>query len=221
MNETKNISEILSELSNHLMINGSMVFFSGLLYGKLGISLFFFHYSRYTGNPLYNEYALHLVDLVKSQIHDDYPLDYERGLAGVGSGFEYLKKHGYFDVGEEMTHQIDSKIIKAVGYERRENMLTEFRRYLTLRFESFPDVTIKDTLIQIESYLSSPIETLIKEVPENRITEIVNFFDLSDLDELFSKNHNFVLQGGYAGLGLALMSITDTQNDSWINLLQI
>ena len=89
-------SYILTEISNHLMLNGSMVFFSGLLYGKLGISLFFFHYWRYTGNQLYHEYALYLIDLVKSQIHEDYPLDYERGLAGVGIGFDYLKKYSFF-----------------------------------------------------------------------------------------------------------------------------
>ena len=76
-----NIPDILNELTNHLMINGNLVFFSGLYYGKLGISLFFSHYARYSGNSLYDDYARYLVDLVKLQIHDDYPLDYERGLA--------------------------------------------------------------------------------------------------------------------------------------------
>jgi len=221
MNESKNIPEILSELSNHLMINGSMVFFSGLLYGKLGISLFFFHYSRYTGNPLYHEYALHLVELVKLQIHDDYPLDYERGLAGVGTGFVYLKKHGYYDVSDDMMRQIDSKIINAVGYERRNNMLTGFGRYLISRNKNIPDTIIKDTLFQIESYLSSPIDALIKEVPKNKITEIIDSFNLSDFDELFSGNHDFAFHGGYAGLGLALISTMDSENVSWINLLPI
>lgn len=200
------------------MINGSMVFFSGLLYGKLGISLFFFHYCRYTGNPLYNEYALYLVDLVKSQLHEDYPLDYERGLAGVGAGFDYLKKYRYFDIGDDFMHQIDSKIIKAIGYERRINILTGFGRYLLSRYENKP--TIKDSLIQLESYLPQSIDTLIKDIHKDKISEIVNSFNLSNLDELFLKNQDFGFQGGYAGLGLALLSLMENESIFWINLLQ-
>ena len=97
----KNISVILNDLSDHLITNGNLVNFSGLLHGKLGISLFFFHYSRYTQNVFYHEYAQYLVDIVKSQINEDYPLDYERGLAGAGMGFHYLKKYGYYDVGDD------------------------------------------------------------------------------------------------------------------------
>ena len=213
------ISYILTELCNHLMLNGSMVFFSGLLYGKLGISLFFFHYSRYTGNPLYHEYALHLVELVKSQIHEDYPLDYERGLAGVGAGFDYLKKHEYFNVGDDLMNEIDVKIIKAVGYDRRVDMLTGFGRYLMSRHENTLNTTIKDALIQIKSYLPNSIDAPNENNKKDKIFEIINSFNLSDLDELFSNNHDFAFQGGYTGLGLALISTIDADSNSWTNLL--
>ena len=325
MNEQdkQDISNILSEVTNHLMINGSMVFISGLLYGKLGISLFFFHYARYTGNSLYEEYARCLVDLVKAQIHDDYPLDYERGLAGVGAGLDYLKKHGYYDVGSELMYMIDSKIIKMVDYERRVGLLTGFGRYLMSRYETNP--AMKDSLIRlidllinpsapvqtnsdslsllcdlcslgireemIESCLSDSMDALIKDVEKepisgklftliklsqipscslcrtaacdalsdiftkkraqfadinsfqwllqceklvkenefhfflpkikSKIEKNIASFDPSKLDELFSNHQDFAFQGGYAGLGMALISILDTDHVSWINLLKI
>ena len=315
-----NASAILPEISNHLMINGSMVFFSGLLYGKLGISLFFFHYAWYTGNQLYDEYARYLVDLVKSQLHDDYPLDYERGLAGVGAGFDYLKKHDFFDVGDDLMHQIDLKIIKAVSYESRVDLLIGFGRYLLSRYENNP--TMKDSLIQlvdllvkhsdttqninsfsflcdlcllgiekekIKHYLSGAMDALVNDIQKdtlseklflliklsrvssycpyrqlvqntlnsifskrktsiadinelqwmlqcnkllkekeylsvipkikNRIVKHLSFYDLSTLDDLFTTNHVFAFQGGYAGLGLVLISISNSESITWSNLL--
>ena len=318
-----NIPDILNELTNHLMINGNLVFFSGLFYGKLGISLFFFHYAQYSGNSLYDEYARYLVDLVNLQIHDDYPLDYERGLAGVGAVFNYLKKHGYYHADDELMFQIDSKIAKTVNYERRFGLLTSFGRYFLSRYESNPNV--KEPLIQlvdllinhsdfaqtddsdntlslmcdlynrgiekemVERCLSESIDAFIMDVQEEpvsgklftliklsripscikhqssvnevlntvfthkqdqlenihdlqwviqceknlidskfqifiptikrKIDTIIDSFQISQLDELFTNNQDFAFKGGYAGLGLALLSILDIESISWTTLL--
>jgi lantibiotic modifying enzyme len=316
----KESTYVLTEISNHLIINGNMVFFSGLLKGKLGISLFFFHYWRYTENSLYKEYTQYLIELVKSQIHDDYPLDYECGLAGVGAGFDYLRKYEYFDAGDDLIHLIDSRIIKAISYEDRVDMLTGFGRYLLSRQDNNP--TIKDSLIQLvdllteQSQTNMPSETIsflcdlfllnirkekveycisrsidalindVKKEPVSRkllsliklsqlpsyksyndivqyllksifgkknapFTEIrdlqwllqlerlikdtehqyflpkiktrvlrnITSFHLSKLDELFRVNQNFALKEGYAGLGMALLSVLNPEFSSWANLL--
>jgi len=320
----KEISAILGEITNHLIINGSMVPFSGLLYGKFGISLFFFHYGRYTGNSLYLEYARYLVDLVKSQIHDDYPLDYEHGLAGVGIGLDYLGKYEYYDVDDDLIHQIDTKIIKALSYESRVSLLIGFGKYLLSRYDSNP--TFKNSIIQlvdliihssepiqnilvdtisflydlylldiekekIEAYLSDLIGVFISSVhkkpiypqlfiliklsqnPLNnnycqivhdllqniiiqknmnfaniydlqwllcceqflkyveyqgfmlklnrKIAKNISSFHLFKLDDLFSENKNFAFEGGYAGLGLALISILAPDNNSWTKLFKL
>jgi len=318
------ISNTLSEITNHLIINGSMVLFSGLLYGKLGISLFFFHYARYTGNSLYDEYARYLVYLVKTQLNEDYPLDYERGLSGVGTGFNYLKKQRFLDIGDDLMLQIDSKIIKAINFETRKGLLTGFGRYLLSRYENHP--TMKKPLTQlvnihvnnseqtqnndflsllcdlyllgvekvkIKLCLKGSMDILIEEVQKEPISEklltliklskipscclcqkVINevlknvfskknnqFADINDLqwllrcekllkdkeyhsfvpkvnqiiasfpfptvdrrsgislDDLFSSNQNFAFQGGYAGLGLALILILSPETIFFINLL--
>ena len=175
VDQFKETSNMLANVSDHLMINGSMVFFSGLLYGKLGISLFFFHYARYTGYSLYNEYALYLIDMVKSQLHEDYPLDYERGLAGVGAGFDYLKKHGYFDVGDELMCQIDSKIAKAVSYERSVGWFAGLGRYLLSRHERNPNV--KDSLIKLADLLINHSKSAQIDEPVNKLSLLCDLYD--------------------------------------------
>jgi len=302
-----------------------MVYFSGLLYGKMGISLFFFQYSRYTHNALYNEYACHLIDLVKAQIHEDYPLDYKHGLAGVGVGFNYLKEYGYFDVGDEYISDIDLKIIKAISYERRLSVLTGFGHYFVSKCNNHivdKDFLIKlteliinhstsvqmnvplDTLSllcdlynldiekeKIEFFLSMSMATLIKNVQKesisedllvicklshvpscsfckkiaidtlnsifskqqsrfsgiddfqwllrceeiikkneyysilpkikNKILKNMSSFNLTQLDEFFSDNQNFAFQGGFTGLGLALLAMLKPENNQWLNLLKL
>ena len=320
----KEIFAVLEEITNHLMINASLVFFSGLLHGKLGISLYFFHYWRYTGNPLFFEYARHLVDLVKLQINDDYPLDYEYGIVGVGTGFDYLRKYGYYDAGNDLIQQIDTKIKKALSYESRVGLLIGFGRYLLSRYEY--NATLKDYIIKIvdpilhsseqthnikndtfsflyelylldiekekiESYLLTSVDMFINDVqkepmswklftlikfslhplnkncsivvhdllqniitqkrtnftnindlqwllhceqllnnseyqfflPEinRKIAKNVSSFYLAKLDNLFSENKNFAFEGGYAGLGLALLSVLTPDYISCSKLLNL
>ena len=158
-------------------------------------------------------------------------------------------------MGDDLMNEIDSKIIKAMSYERRIGLLTGFGRYLLSRYENNP--TMKDSLIQladlfinfdpsqllqesqatltllcdlyhcgihkdkIKPYIPNLIDVPIKDVQKEKIYEIINSFNHSDLDELFSSNHDFAFQGGYAGFGLALMSTMDAESISWTNLLQI
>ena len=39
----------LTKIADWLLLNGTLTNAPGLLHGKLGIAIFFFHYARYTG----------------------------------------------------------------------------------------------------------------------------------------------------------------------------
>lgn len=39
----------LTKIADWLLLNGTLTKCPGLLHGKLGIAIFFFHYARYTG----------------------------------------------------------------------------------------------------------------------------------------------------------------------------
>ena len=78
-----------------LVLNGTLVDCPGLIHGKMGISVFFFYYARYTGNDLFDDYALNLIGGIQEQVHVNTPADYERGIAGIGKGIDYLIRNGF------------------------------------------------------------------------------------------------------------------------------
>lgn len=47
---------ILQNIANHLIINCSFSKNIGLLYGTMGIIIFFYHYARYSKNRVYEEF---------------------------------------------------------------------------------------------------------------------------------------------------------------------
>ena len=67
----------------------------GLFHGKMGIAIFFFYYSRYTKNTIYEDYGMTLIEEIQSLLCFDTPTDYEHGLAGIGVGIEYLSQNRF------------------------------------------------------------------------------------------------------------------------------
>ena len=74
----KNNNELLQRIANHLVINSIFLDNFGLFYGKMGIVIFFYHYSRYTNNPIYEEFAGELLDEIFEEIHDKLPIIEDR-----------------------------------------------------------------------------------------------------------------------------------------------
>ena len=50
-----------------LVLNGTLTECPGWVHGKMGISIFFFHYAHYTGNMLFADYAIDLIEEMKNQ----------------------------------------------------------------------------------------------------------------------------------------------------------
>ena len=48
---------LLEKIANHYLFYGSFHSDLGLYNGKMGMVIFFFHYARYTGNSLYEDFA--------------------------------------------------------------------------------------------------------------------------------------------------------------------
>ena len=51
-NQSTNMEQQLQHISDMLLLNGTLVDCPGLIHGKMGIAIFFFHYARHTGNGL-------------------------------------------------------------------------------------------------------------------------------------------------------------------------
>lgn len=57
----------LQQISDMLVLNGTLTECPGWVHGKMGISIFFFHYAHYTGNMLFADYAIDLIEEMKNQ----------------------------------------------------------------------------------------------------------------------------------------------------------
>lgn len=86
------IKKDLQQITNMLLLNGTLSECPGLVHGKMGIAVFFFHYARFTKHELFADYAMDVISEMLGQIHVDSPASYERGMAGIGVGFDYMTK---------------------------------------------------------------------------------------------------------------------------------
>ena len=83
----------------------------GLLYGKMGLVVYFFHYARFTGNQTYEDFAMALMDSLQEQLYKCSTIDYGYGLAGIGTGIEYLVQNGFVEADtNEALEDFDVKI---------------------------------------------------------------------------------------------------------------
>ena len=79
-NQTTPIEKHLQQIADMLILNGTLTECSGLVHGKMGIATFFFHYAQHTGNELFADYSMDLIDEMLNQIHVNSPADYEKGM---------------------------------------------------------------------------------------------------------------------------------------------
>lgn len=109
----RRINDRLQRIVNVLLLNASFIDNIGLLNGKMGIAIFFYHYSRYTGNKIYEDYAGELIDEIYEEINTNTPVDFANGLTGIGWGIEYLVDHNFLDADtDEVLSEIDNVIYR-------------------------------------------------------------------------------------------------------------
>lgn len=125
-------------LSEELYKNNSI----GLLYGNIGIAIYFFHYARYAKNEIYEDYAISLIEDVQNRINSLSSIDYANGLAGIGCGIEYLTHQGFIDVQtNNLLDEIDKIIISSIEFTEHVDPslftgICGLARYLLFRIRS-------------------------------------------------------------------------------------
>jgi hypothetical protein len=111
----KMIGDRLQRIANVLLLNASFLDNPGLLNGKMGIAIFFYHYSRFTKNKIYENFAGVLVDEIYEEINTSTPVNFENGLTGIGWGIEYLVKNGFVQADtDEALSEIDNYVSRSM-----------------------------------------------------------------------------------------------------------
>ena len=110
-----NIENRLRRIANVLMLNAGHIDNPGLFNGKMGISIFFYLYGRYTGNEVFSDYAGELIDEIYEEINTNTPVDFQNGLSGIGWGIEYLVENKFVDADtDEALSEIDNAIYRNI-----------------------------------------------------------------------------------------------------------
>jgi hypothetical protein len=174
----------LRQIADMLVLNGTLTECPGLIHGKMGIAVFFFHYARHTGNELFADYAMDLVGEMLDQIHVNSPADYEKGIAGIGAGINYLILNKFLITDDDICEDFDYRMYRAVMYDpwrdfSQYNGLTGYGRYWITRLcYQTPSVQARECLMCI----TERIEEKLPDISINEQTDVYCF--LHDLQKI-------------------------------------
>lgn len=183
------ITNDLQQIAEMLILNGTLTACPGLVHGKMGIAIFFFQYAHFTNNMLFADYALDLIEEIQKQIHADSPADYERGIAGIGVGIEYLIRNNFLNVEDNIFEDFDKRMYRAVMYDPWIDFslydgLTGYGKYWISRLYQQPLCIQAQECLQ---YITMKIKENLQDLSEREQTDIYCFF--YDLHKL--SNFNF------------------------------
>jgi hypothetical protein len=221
-------TETLSRLSRYLMLHASHLNSIGLLEGKMGISIFFFHYSVYSKKKIYKQFAEELIREIYKEINTGHSFHFVDGLSGIAWGMEYLVRNKFVTGNTDMVLRgLDSKILEwDVRYMKDcslEKGLEGLARYVISRCCGNTSREIPDTYIQdlIASYQANASAGTNKDkitadlmiiLHRRQVDFDTNFFDKIILDTKIPQRNIFtdkrplgILHNGYSGIGLKMM----------------
>ena len=162
----------LEKIVETLVINGTLTDTPGLFYGKTGIAVFFFHYAQQTGNALYQDYAMNLIEGIQEQITVTSSVRYDVGLAGIGAGFEYLMQNGFLEAeDEDIFEDFDARMFRTALYEPYPDLsfeggLTGWGRYFIYRLRGKGQKSDK-----LNKALTHIVHEIVRNVMKNKVLE--------------------------------------------------
>ena len=183
----------LDETVKTLIINGTLTVQPGLFYGKTGIAVFFFHYARQTGNKLFQEYAMNLIEEIQKQITNTESTRYDIGISGIGVGFEYLLRNRFIEADDDLFEDFDNRMYRTAMYEPYQTLnlpegLTGWGRYFIYRIRGngHRNYKLHEALKHIAKEIARKMEK--KTVPEQEQPDVFRFFrDLTTISDYSKK----------------------------------
>jgi len=223
--------ELLHRISRYLMLHGSFCNNIGLLNGKTGIVIFFFHYARYTGKKVYADFAGELIDEIYKEIHVNSPLNFKDGLCGIAWGMEYLIRNHFVEGNPDVVlEDLDKRIIewdvRRITDYSLETGLSGIASYVISRMANRE----KEHISIRPDYIYDLIVSLKKNIKDNTNREMIEIMEdiikgnthvkfynpvfniiekiKYNTQKIFEPSRSVgIVKAGYAGIGLQLMEI--------------
>ena len=163
------LSSHLNCVINQLKQNENAIHSPGLFHGQMGLAFFYYHLSRETNKPEYENNADELIDKIYEKLSSaKLPPDFENGLAGIGWGIEYLVQNGFLEADtDEILADVDDRVFQHVVFSENlpagvGNGLLGFAIYTLYRLESCNDPLVsaihKSLLVEIVNKITALVE---------------------------------------------------------------
>jgi lantibiotic modifying enzyme len=227
----KTQEETLPRIARYLILHGSFSHNMGLLNGKTGIAIFFYHYARYAKRKIYGNFADELIDEIYSEIHRDLSYNFKDGLCGIAWGIDYLIKNNFVEADadeilEDLDKQITERDVRRITDYSLETGLKGIAYYVIGRKQNRKNENVYITM----EYIMDLAKTLAKNKEEEETCLLINVLEKIirketivefynpvcsilgkiryDRKSLFEKPRLLgIADNGYAGIGLQLMKI--------------
>lgn len=232
-----NKDEILQRIARYLMLYTSHQGNLGLLNGKMGVAIFFFHYAGYTVKKVYKDFAGELINEIYKEIHVNCPCDFKDGLSGIAWGVEYLVRNRFVE-GEtdEILEDLDRQILERDVRRIQDNTLDTGLKGLAYYVISRCVNRERYNKLISEQYISDLIKSLQSNVyKNNENTQLINTLkgilarqqvtiSTGFIDDILQKTtfryKNLfetsrplgISNNGYAGIGLKIMRKDETKS---------
>ena len=111
---------LLRKIANTIVANLNNIPSDGLFYGKTGVSMFLFAYSRQTGIKQYGMFAGRLLDDVLMSDKSGMTSGVAEGYAGIGVGLVWLLRHGFIEIEDGNVLKVfDDLLLENIDESRR------------------------------------------------------------------------------------------------------
>ena len=232
-----NNDETLRRIARYLMLHTSHQDNLGLLNGKMGVAIFFFHYTEYIAKKVYKDFAGELINEIYKEIHVNYPCDFKDGLSGIAWGVEYLVRNQFVE-GEtdEILEDLDRQILERDVRRIQDNTLDTGLKGLAYYIISRCANRERNNNIISEEYILDLIKALQSNIyKDNENTQLIKTLKgilahqqvtistgfIEDILEkatfryksLFETSRSLgISNNGYAGIGLKIMRKDETES---------
>ena len=215
--------EGLPSISRYLMLHGSFTHNLGLMNGKMGAVLFFYHYAKYTRKTLYRRFAGEMLNEIYQEITNAYPYNFGDGLCGIAWALVYLIRNGFVSTDDEkdLLSDLDAKVmewdVRRLNDASLETGILGLGHYILSRYNPqenkyyLPQDYLRDYFDAARQKNLFEINQIKDELEQGKLThkEYLNNFllyrsSIKDTDCIKGQDKR-ILVNGMAGNGIRLM----------------
>jgi hypothetical protein len=234
----KNEEIVLRRIANTILLNISGVSNIGLFNGKIGIALFFYHYSRIDKNQIYGKFAEELLEDVVSLIGRIASTWIPNDLTEIGWSIDYLIKNEFVEADANVLDEIDtflSKIKHTDVLSKTNNNCPFFSKELYFMERNYSRELLEKSLLELKEILNQKdryfhlcyLNSIIYAVLRMNIEPVLHNNILSIL---YTKIVHSISNKYYFSTDILVLSNIirtlnprqnlSTENEKWIELLE-